>query len=220
MMRFYLPSMDGKNNFPPIEEALREPEGLLAFGGDLEVETLIKAYALGIFPWFSAKEPILWWSPNPRMVLFPEKFHRSRSFKRAMKKTDYQVYFDRDFKAVINACAQTRKNELGTWITKEMKQAYIKLHKNGQAHCLEIDIDGKLAGGIYGVALGNIFYGESMFSLQTNGSKFALFELCHYLIKNNYQILDCQAHSDHLQSLGAELIPIREFKKYLPHISV
>ena len=217
MMKFYLPSMDGKNNFPPIEEALREPEGLLAFGGDLEVETLVKAYALGIFPWFSAKEPILWWSPNPRMVLFPDKFHCSRSFKRAMRKVDYQVYFDRDFKAVISACAQTRKDELGTWITKEMQQAYIKLHKKGHAHCLEIDIDGKLAGGIYGVALDNIFYGESMFSLQTNGSKFALYELCQYLIKNNYRILDCQAHSDHLQSLGAELIPIREFKKYLPN---
>ncbi len=218
-MRFYLPTMDGKDEFPPIEEALSEPNGLLAFGGNLKPKTLIKAYSQGIFPWFSEQEPILWWSPNPRMVLFPEKFHVSRSFKRALKKTRYTVHFDRNFTTVINQCAKTRKDGLGTWITKEMKQAYIKLHEKGVAHCLEIDIDGQLAGGIYGLALENIFYGESMFSLQTNGSKFALYELCSYLINNNFKILDCQAHSDHLESLGAELIPIRKFKEYLPNLT-
>ena len=209
--------MDGKNIFPPIEEALKEPDGLLAFGGDLKVDTLITAYSKGIFPWYSGQEPILWWSPNPRMVLFPDKVHLSRSFKRAIKKTKYQVHFDRDFENVINACALNRKDGLGSWITEDMKCAYIRLHEKGIARCLEIDIDGKLAGGIYGVALENIFYGESMFSLQANGSKFALYELCQYLLENDYRILDCQAHSDHLQSMGAELISIRKFKKYLPN---
>ena len=215
-MKFYLPTMNGKTDFPPIEEALNEPNGLLAFGGDLESQTLLKAYSQGIFPWFSDQEPILWWSPNPRMVLFPEKFHISKSFKKALRKVQYTVHFDRDFETVIEQCAQTRKDGLGTWITQSMKQAYIKLHQEGVAHCLEIDVGGKLVGGIYGLALDSIFYGESMFSLQTNGSKFALYELCLYLIKNDYQILDCQAHSDHLQTLGAELISIREFKQYLP----
>ncbi len=218
-MKFYLPTMDGKKDFPPIEEALEEPNGLLAFGGNLDSQTLIKAYSQGIFPWYSVGEPLLWWSPNPRMVLFPEKFHCSRSFKRALKKTKYTTHFDRNFEKVIKQCAKTRKDGLGTWITKEMKNAYIKLHKQGVAHCLEVDINGQLAGGIYGIALKNIFYGESMFSTQTNGSKFALYELCRYLIKNNYPILDCQAHSDHLETMGAELISIREFKKFLPKLT-
>lgn len=208
--------MDGKDDFPVIEEGLTEPNGLLAFGGDLEPETLIKAYSKGIFPWYSNEEPIFWWSPNPRMVLFPNKFHISKSFKRALKKTKYTVHFDRNFKAVITHCAKIRKDGLGTWITQDMQQAYIKLHEQGVAHCLEIDIDGKLVGGIYGIALDCIFYGESMFSLKSNGSKFALYELCRYLIGNKYRILDCQAHSDHLESMGAELISIREFKDYLP----
>jgi leucyl/phenylalanyl-tRNA--protein transferase len=211
--------MDGKTQFPAIEDALKEPDGLLAFGGDLKNKTLINAYSKGIFPWFSDREPILWWCPNPRMVLFPQKLHISRSFKRALKKTSYKVYWNRDFDTVINSCAMTRKDELGTWITADMKKAYKSLHRKKIVHCLEIDIDGQLAGGIYGVALDRIFYGESMFSLQTNGSKFALYELCKYLLDNDYRILDCQAHNDHLQSMGAELIPIREFKKYLPRKS-
>lgn len=208
--------MDGKTNFPPIEEALIEPKGLLAFGGDLNPKTLINAYSHGVFPWFSAEEPILWWSPNPRMVLFPEKFHISRSFKKALKKTNYTVHFDRDFEAVINHCSKTRKDGFGTWITQEMKQAYINLFELGIAHCLEIDIEGEFAGCIYGISIQNTFYGESMYTSITNGSKFALYELCQYLIKNGYKILDCQTHSDHLESIGAELISIREFKTFLP----
>lgn len=208
--------MDGKAEFPPIETALREPNGLLAFGGDLETDTLINAYSHGIFPWYSDQEPILWWSPSPRMVLFPHKIHISRSFKRALRKTKYSVHFDRDFEKVINSCAKTRKDGLGTWITEEMKQAYIRLNKLGIAHSLEIDIEGKLAGGIYGLALEDMFFGESMFSTQTNGSKFALYELCQYLINNNFKVLDCQAHSDHLESMGAEQIPLRLFKTLLP----
>jgi leucyl/phenylalanyl-tRNA--protein transferase len=215
-MQFYLPSMDGKTKFPPIEEGLIEPNGLLAFGGDLNVETLINAYSLGIFPWYSDQEPILWWSPNPRLVLFPHKFHISRSFQRTLNKTSYTVHFDRDFNGVINQCSKTRKDGNGTWITEGMKEAYHKLFNKGIAHCLEIDVDGKLIGAIYGVALKNIFYGESMFSIQTNGSKIALLELCKYLMENNYKILDCQAHSAHLVSMGAELISIRQFKQYLP----
>ena len=208
--------MDGKTDFPPIEEATIEPNGLLAYGGDLSPEMLVNAYSHGIFPWFSNEEPILWWSPNPRMVLFPEKIHISRSFKRALKKTNYTVHFDRDFESVINYCSTTRKDGFGTWITNQMKQAYIDLFNLGIAHCLEIDIDGKFAGCIYGIALENIFYGESMYSAQTNGSKIALFELSQYLIKNKFKILDCQTHSDHLESMGAELIPVRVFKQYLP----
>ncbi len=215
-MPFFLPNLDALPDFPPIEDALLEPNGLLAFGGDLKVKTLIRAYRRGIFPWFSEQEPILWWSPNPRMVLFPEKIHISRSFKRAIKKTNYTVHFNRDFKRVINECSKTRKDGLGTWITQGMKHAYSKLFDKGLVHCLEIDINDKLAGGIYGVALENIFYGESMFSTQKNGSKFALMELCRYLTENDYAILDCQAHSDHLESMGAEMISIREFKRYLP----
>jgi len=212
--------MDGNKSFPPIEEALIEPNGLLAFGGDLSPEMLVNAYSHGIFPWFSNEEPILWWSPNPRMVLFPEKIHISRSFKRALSKTNYTVHINRDFESVINHCSTTRKDGFGTWITNQMKQAYIKLHELGIAHSLEIDIDGKFAGCIYGIALENIFYGESMFTCQTNGSKFALYELCQHLIKHNYKVLDCQTHSDHLESMGAELIPIREFKRYLPKKTV
>jgi leucyl/phenylalanyl-tRNA--protein transferase len=208
--------MDGKTDFPPIEEATIEPNGLLAYGGDLSPEMLVNAYSHGIFPWFSNEEPILWWSPNPRMVLFPEKIHISRSFKRALKKTNYTVHFDRDFESVMNYCSTSRKDGFGTWITDQMKQAYIDLFNLGIAHCLEIDIDGKFAGCIYGIALENIFYGESMYSAQTNGSKIALFELSQYLIKNKFKILDCQTHSDHLESMGAELISIRKFKQYLP----
>lgn len=219
-MQFYLPSMEGKDQFPPIEEALTEPNGLLAFGGDLEPRTLINAYSHGIFPWFSESEPILWWSPNPRMVLFPDKFHKSRSFKRSLKKTNYKVYLDRDFVTVIDSCARTRKDGLGTWITEDMKKAYVRLFEMGVAHCLEIEIDGKLAGGIYGLALETIFFGESMFSNITNGSKFALYELSCYLQQHDYQILDCQAYSQHLESMGAELISIDKFKQYLPKISL
>jgi leucyl/phenylalanyl-tRNA--protein transferase len=210
--------MDGKDEFPAIEDALKEPNGLLAFGGNLNPETLINAYSHGIFPWYSDQEPILWWSPNPRMILFPKKFHVSRSFKRALKNTKYHVFVDRNFESVIEHCAKTRKDGLGTWITEPMKKAYIDLFKQGIAHCLEIEIEGKLVGGIYGLAIDKIFYGESMFSLQTNGSKFALYELCNYLIAHDFRILDCQAHSNHLESMGAELIPIRKFKQYLPFI--
>jgi leucyl/phenylalanyl-tRNA--protein transferase len=208
--------MDGKDNFPVIEEALSEPNGLLAFGGDLSIERLVKAYSHGIFPWYSDQEPILWWAPDPRMVLYPGNFHISKSLNRFLKKTPYQVHFNRNFESVIDICSETRKDGLGTWITDEMKQAYIELHKQGKAHCLEIDIAGKLAGGIYGVALDTVFYGESMFSRQANGSKIALLELCKYMLKNDYQILDCQVHSNHIESLGAELIPMRVFKKFLP----
>ena len=215
-MQFYLPSMDNQIDFPDVDEALSEPNGLLAFGGNLQSETLLKAYSHGIFPWYSDQEPILWWAPDPRMVLYPDKFHVSKSFNRFLKKIPYQVHLNRDFESVIDICSETRKDGLGTWITDEMKQAYIKLHMQGKAHCLEIDIAGKLAGGIYGVALDKVFYGESMFSRQTNGSKIALLELCKYMQKNDYKILDCQVHSDHLESLGAELIPMRVFKKYLP----
>jgi len=217
-VKVYLPSIKSGNGFPPVEQALREPNGLLAHGGDLEPMTLMRAYTLGIFPWFSEQEPILWWSPNPRMVLFPEKLHISRSFKRALRKTKYQAYYNRNFKTVINHCAQTRKDGLGTWITEKMKIAYLKLHEMGVAVSIEIDVDSQLIGGIYGIALDRMFCGESMFSLQTNGSKFALYELCQFLINNGYKILDCQAHNDHLESMGAEMISQRQFKQYLPQL--
>jgi len=215
-MTFYLYSMDGKTEFPPVDQALLEPAGLLAFGGDLSVKTLINAYSHGIFPWFSEQEPILWWATNPRMVLFPEKLHVSRRFSRDLKKNSHQVFFNRDFEEVMEQCSKTRKDGLGTWIIPAMKKAYLELHEQGFAHCLEIDIEGELAGGIYGVELEGVFFGESMFSSKVNGSKYALFELCKYLKNNDIPILDCQAHSSHLESMGAELISIEAFKKYLP----
>lgn len=196
--------------FPDLDAALDEPEGLLAAGGDLSCERLVAAYRQGIFPWYSQGQPLLWWSPNPRCVLYPDAFHRSRSLRRALRQPDWRLSFDRDFAAVIRACALERADE-GTWITPEMEAAYNQLHAQGLAHSVEVWKNDELAGGLYGLALGRIFFGESMFSRVTNASKVALYGLCQRLLSQAFILLDCQVRSDHLVSLGACELPRATF---------
>lgn len=189
--------------FPPLSHALDEPNGLLAIGGDLRVETLLSAYRRGIFPWYSPGQPILWWSPDPRAVLQPDEVHVSRSLAKRIRNGGFALSIDRDFAAVIDACAAPRDEETGTWITAEMRSAYLALHAQGHAHSIECRRDGQLCGGLYGVAIGRVFFGESMFSYERDTSKIALVTLCQWLRAWGYALLDCQVHTDHLASLGA-----------------
>lgn len=201
-------------HFPHPDMALTEPDGLLAVGGDLSLERIINAYLNGIFPWYSDGQPILWWSPNPRAVLFPEKLHVSKSLKKIMKKTVFTTTIDQAFAQVIQACAEMpRDNQDGTWITHDMQQAYIKLHQQGIAHSAECWQDGQLVGGLYGIALGRIFFGESMFAKRSNASKAAFVYLVDELKKSDYALIDCQVTTQHLLSLGAEEIPRERFLK-------
>ncbi|MDX9707364.1 MAG: leucyl/phenylalanyl-tRNA--protein transferase [Azospira sp.] len=198
--------------FPPLEGALADPNGLLCAGGDLSPERLLSAYRQGIFPWFSEGQPILWWSPDPRMVLFPAEFHVSRSLGKTLRAGRYEVRLDSDFAAVIEGCAHTwRPGQPGTWITPEMRRAYIRLHELGWAHSVETRIDGELVGGLYGVAIGRMFYGESMFSRRSNASKIAIAHLARFLAARGFGMMDCQMHTDHLASLGARTIARGEF---------
>ncbi len=200
--------------FPPPEEA--EPDGLLAVGGDLSSERLLLAYQLGIFPWYSERQPILWWSPDPRLVLEPEEFHVSRRLRQILNKGVFKVTFDQAFESVIRACASApRPGQDGTWITPEMEKAYIRLHKEGFAHSVESWLDGELAGGIYGVSLGRCFFGESMFSHKSNGSKVALARLVERLKAWKFSMLDAQVPTRHLLSLGAKEMPRAIFLKRL-----
>ncbi len=200
--------------FPPPE--LAEPQGLLALGGDLSVERLILAYKMGIFPWYSEGEPILWWSPDPRMVLFPEKLHVSKRLNRLLKQGKFQVTFDKAFEQVIKECANVRIEQgQETWLTNEMISAYIELHKAGYAHSVEAWHQNKLAGGLYGIAMGQLFFGESMFTRITNGSKIAFVTLVKQLKKWNFKLIDCQVASHHLGHFGAEEIARKEFLKHL-----
>ena len=195
---------------------LAEPDGLLAVGGDLNSERLLTAYANGIFPWYSENEPILWWSPDPRLVLFPQKLKVSRSLQQKIKKNVFSVRMDSNFIQVISACAETeRKHEDGTWITEEMKAAYIKLHRDGFAHSVESYFDGKLVGGLYGVSLGKAFFGESMFHIMTDASKVALFYLVEKAKEFEFLFIDSQVETEHLVRLGAELIPRKKYLKLL-----
>ena len=197
--------------FPPVESALREPDGLLAAGGDLSAERILAAYRQGIFPWFNPDEPILWWSPDPRCVLFPERLHVSRSLRKALRKQAFRVTFDSAFEQVIAACAAPRAYAKGTWISPEMQRAYCRLHWLGHAHSVEVWQGEELVGGLYGLALGGIFFGESMFSNQSNASKIGFVHLVEHLKKWGYALIDCQVYSDHLASLGADEIPRAEF---------
>ncbi|MFK0571105.1 leucyl/phenylalanyl-tRNA--protein transferase [Endozoicomonas sp.] len=201
--------------FPPVEYALEQPDGLLAVGGNLQVDTLVMAYQQGIFPWFNDDDPILWWSPSPRMVFTPGELHISRSLKKLLRKSIYQVTIDHDFPAVINRCAGTRQNSEGTWITSDMKEAYVALHNAGHAHSVEVWRSGNLVGGLYGLAIGKIFYAESMFSIENNTSKIAMAALSDQLCKWEFELVDCQVHSAHLESLGARLITRELFSDYL-----
>jgi leucyl/phenylalanyl-tRNA--protein transferase len=200
--------------FPPIANALIEPNGLLAVGGNLNVDTLINAYRQGIFPWFNTDEPILWWSPNPRMVLFPDNLHISKSLKKLVKKNKYQITIDTQFNKVINACAEVRANS-GTWINSYMIDAYNNLHQLGYAHSVEVHNENKLVGGLYGVAFNQVFFGESMFSIEANTSKLALIKLVEALQLKNFKLIDCQQQTSHLESMGACSIPRQQFSELL-----
>jgi len=193
--------------FPSVTKALKEPDGLLAIGGCLSPKRLVNAYRQGIFPWYNPGEPILWWSPDPRLVLFPEKLLTSRSLRKTLRQTIFSVTIDQAFDGVIGSCAQPRPGQSGTWITKDIKQAYTELFRLGIAHSAEAWLNGKLVGGLYGVALGQVFFGESMFHTETDASKVAFTVLVDKLKSWGYRLVDCQVHSQHLVSLGAEEIP-------------
>ncbi|MCB1858708.1 MAG: leucyl/phenylalanyl-tRNA--protein transferase [Gammaproteobacteria bacterium] len=197
--------------FPPVERAESEPNGLLAIGGDLSLNRLLNAYRAGIFPWYSVDQPILWWSPDPRLVLFPKRIRVSRSLKKAMKRQPFEVSFDNSFSRVISACSEPRLGQEGTWITTEMKSAYTELHRQGFGHSVEVWLEGRLVGGLYGVAIGQVFYGESMFSRVPNASKVALVHLARFLSDAEFRLIDCQVHTDHLVSMGAEPLDRESF---------
>lgn len=197
--------------FPPVSEALAEPNGLLAVGGDLSPERLLLAYQQGIFPWYEEGQPLLWWSPDPRTVVAPDGVHLSRSMRRFLRKSDFTVTFDHDFPAVIRACAEPRDYTDDTWITPAMQRAYIELHRRGHAHSVEVWQNGELVGGLYGVALGRMFFGESMFSRRSNASKTALLALACHLRRLGFELIDCQMPTDHLHSLGAMNVPRERF---------
>jgi len=197
--------------FPPLDQALDEPEGLLACGGDLSPARLLAAYRRGIFPWYSAGQPVLWWSPNPREVLVPTEFRCSRSLAKTLRNRGFETTFDRDFAGVMRACAVRRDNSAGTWITPEMHTAYCELHAQGRAHSVEVRLNDALVGGLYGVLMGRVFFGESMFSQERDASKAALAQLVSRGIVANLQLIDCQLPTPHLRSLGSKPISRSEF---------
>lgn len=206
---------DPESPFPPTAQALDYPQGLLAIGGDLSPARLINAYRQGIFPWYSEDQPLLWWSPAPRCVIFPAEVHISRRLRRRYNQGQFTLTADRSFAQVIEACAAPRADQDGTWITPEMQAAYLKLHEMGVAHCVEVTLDGNLVGGIYGLALGRMFFGESMFSRHTDASKLALVALCRQIHHWGFLLLDCQVSNPHLLSMGAREISRKEFEVFV-----
>jgi leucyl/phenylalanyl-tRNA---protein transferase len=206
-----IPLLSLSDPFPPVDRALDEPNGLLAAGGGLGVPRLLDAYSRGIFPWFSEGDPVLWWCPEPRMVLVSARVHLSKSLKRRLRRSDYDVSIDRAFPAVLQACAAPRRDDSGTWLLPSMMRAYTRLHEAGAAHSVEVWMNGELAGGLYGVALGRMFFGESMFTRRTDGSKIAIVALAAQLAMWGYPLIDCQMRTAHLASLGAIEIPRRQF---------
>ena len=203
--------------FPDVSLAEREPDGLLAVGGDLSVARLVNAYRHGIFPWFGPGDPILWWSPDPRTILLPAEVRVSRSLKKTLKRGALTVSLDRAFDQVISACAEPRPDSGGTWLVPEMIAAYRRLHRHGFAHSVEVWHQGALAGGLYGVAIGGVFFGESMFTRVTDASKLALVHLCRTLEEWGYGLIDCQVLTGHLLRMGAVQIPRAEFVDLLDH---
>lgn len=201
--------------FPDVELAMQEPDGLLAVGGALSSEWLLQAYRRGIFPWYGPGQPILWWAPDPRLVLYPEQLHVSRSLAKVIRKGRYTVTLDTAFSEVVTACAEPRPGQSGTWITPEMCEAYVRFHHQGYAHSVECWHGGQLAGGLYGVAIGGIFFGESMFARTTDASKVAFVALVRQLARWEFGLIDCQVHTDHLASLGAAAIPRQAFTAIL-----
>ena len=206
-----IPWLAGDAPFPPLERACSEPNGLLCAGADVSPERIVEAYRQGIFPWFSAGEPILWWSPDPSMVLFPAEFRISRSLRRTLRAGDYEVRLDNAFPEILQACAAPRIEQSGTWITPEMQHAYRKLFELGIAHSVETCVDGQLVGGLYGLAIGRMFYGESMFARVTDASKIAAAHLARHLEAQGFGMIDCQMRTPHLASLGAREIPRKDF---------
>lgn len=202
-------------SFPPLETALREPNGLLAAGGDLQPERLLAAYRHGCFPWYQEGQPLLWWSPDPRTVLFPDELHVSRSLRKRMRHGDYQVTFDKAFAEVIQGCAGPRSYADGTWITTPMQDAYIRLHEMGVAHSVEVWQQGQLVGGLYGLAMGELFFGESMFNRATDASKVGFVTLVERLREWGFALIDCQMPTRHLESFGARSIPRAAFAEAL-----
>ena len=210
-----IPWLRGNAPFPPVSKALASPNGLLCAGGDLSPARIVDAYSRGIFPWFSDGDPILWWSPDPRMVLFPGELKVSRSLRKTLARGAFETRFDTAFRRVMQECAQPRDGQGGTWILPEMVEAYTALHEQGFAHSVESWRDGELVGGLYGVALGKVFFGESMFTRATDASKVALAALVERLRADGFGMIDCQQATGHLASLGARAIPREEFVKRL-----
>lgn len=202
-------------SFPPLEKALRDPDGLLAIGGTLSKSRLLDAYSKGIFPWFNHGQPVMWWSPDPRCVLFPNEIKISKSLAKRIKQACFKITYNTAFWRVINECAAARKGIHDTWITDEIKEAYFNLYKMGYAHSVECWQENQLVGGLYGIAMGKIFFGESMFSKRSDASKVALVNLSEQLIEKGFKLIDCQVHSKHLQSLGAKPIQREFFIRFL-----
>lgn len=213
-----IPWLTPETPFPPLGTALTHPNGLLAAGGDLSPQRLIAAYRCGIFPWFNEGDPILWWSPDPRMVLFPPELKISRSLRKTLKKANYTIRADSAFNQVVQACAAPRKERPGTWIHDEMIAAYTALHEMGLAHSIETWMEGELVGGLYGVAQGKMFFGESMFSRTTDASKVAFVHLVRHLERRGFKMIDCQMKTAHLASFGAREISREEFSLKLKEL--
>jgi leucyl/phenylalanyl-tRNA--protein transferase len=213
-----IPLLGPTDPFPPVDRALDEPNGLLAAGGGLSTARLVEAYRRGIFPWFSEGDPVLWWCPDPRMVLPTDRVHVSRSLRRRLRRTDYEVTLDRAFAEVLRGCAAPRRDDAGTWLVPSMMRAYERLHAAGAAHSIEIWMNGELAGGLYGVALGRMFFGESMFTRRTDASKMAIVLLAAQLARWGVPLIDCQMRTDHLSTLGAIEIPRPEFVRTVEHL--
>jgi len=211
----WLAAGDAPGNFPDVAEALDEPAGLLAGGGDLSPERLVEAYRRGIFPWYSPGQPVLWWSPDPREVLFPDEFHVSRSLQRQLRRAPFRITENQAFAQVVSACAEPRDAMGGTWITPEMQSAYCELHRLGVAHSIEVWSADALVGGMYGVRSGAVFCGESMFSRRSNASKAVLAWLAGVAPERGIRLIDCQMPSAHLRSLGSRPLPRAQFLEWL-----
>lgn len=213
-----VPVLNPGDPFPPTTHALNDPDGLLAIGGDLSTDTLIRAYRLGIFPWFTQGQPILWWSPNPRLILYPKSLKISRSLRKTLRKNTYDVTTNEAFISVVEKCGPKRHNENESWINDEMITAYEKLFDLGIAKSVETWLNGELVGGLYGVSMGGVFFGESMFSLAPDASKVALATYVDVLIKENVNLIDCQVYSAHLSSLGGEMVDRLIFEQMLTEL--
>ena len=210
--------LSDNDDFPPVEQALTEPNGLLAAGDSLSTSRLLAAYSRGIFPWYSDQQPVLWWSPDPRMVLFPDEFRIPRSLAKRLRRRDYEIRVDHSFTEVMRGCAMPRSGEAGTWITGDIIAAYSELHRLGHAHSVETWIDGELAGGLYGVSLGRAFYGESMFARVSDASKIAFAHLVRQLLRWQFGMIDCQMNTAHLARFGAREIRRAEFSRKLTEL--